>query len=240
MSGWFGLLGSGEFQPWSRAVDDWLLARTTGDGRVLILPTASAPEGDEVFASWADSGMRHFAEAGIAAEVLDVRDRTDAEDAGMVERVRGASVVYASGGNPAYLAASLANSGLWRAVLAGLDRGMGYIGCSAGAACLGRRAPDSTVDSLGPELWAAGLGYFSRTWFGPHWDVLERFLPGIVEHLEQVVPVGDLLMGLDEQTAVVGDGEHWQVLGRGNVHLRLAGSWRQYGAGDDLVVSLTA
>ena len=52
MSGWFGLLGSGEFQPWSGEVDEWVLSRVTGDGRVLVLPTASAPEGDEVFSRW--------------------------------------------------------------------------------------------------------------------------------------------------------------------------------------------
>ena len=52
MSGWFALMGSGEFQPWSRDVDVWALDHVTGDGRVLVLPTASAPEGDEVFSEW--------------------------------------------------------------------------------------------------------------------------------------------------------------------------------------------
>lgn len=40
------LLGPGEFEPWAVGVDRWVLARArTGDPRVLILPTASAPEG---------------------------------------------------------------------------------------------------------------------------------------------------------------------------------------------------
>ena len=43
----FALLGSGEWQPWTDEVDRWLLERTTGDGTVLVLPTASAPEGME-------------------------------------------------------------------------------------------------------------------------------------------------------------------------------------------------
>ena len=38
----FGLLGSGEFEPWNDEVDRWLLDRATGDGSVLILPTACA------------------------------------------------------------------------------------------------------------------------------------------------------------------------------------------------------
>ncbi len=32
----FAFLGAGEFEPWSEAVDRWVLERTDGDGRVLI------------------------------------------------------------------------------------------------------------------------------------------------------------------------------------------------------------
>jgi hypothetical protein len=42
---WWSLLGTGEFQPWSEPVDRRLVEEADGDGRVLILPTASAPEG---------------------------------------------------------------------------------------------------------------------------------------------------------------------------------------------------
>lgn len=238
MSGWFALLGSGEFQPWSHPVDAWMLERVTGDGRVLILPTASAPEGDEVFADWARQGLEHFGEAGTPCEFLDVRDRTDADDRAMAAQVREASVVYFSGGNPAYLASVLQGTALWQAVLHGLDRGMGYIGCSAGMACLGRRAPDSTVEELSPQLWADGLGLFPRAWLGPHWDMLDRYVPGLVAHIDATVPPEDLLIGVDEQTALVGDGERWQVLGDGAVHVRDASQWQHDRAGAELTVQV--
>ena len=238
MSGWFGLLGSGEFQSWSHDVDSWLLERVTGDGRVLVLPTASAPEGDEVFSQWAAAGLKHFSEAGVPVEALDVRDRTDAGDAALAERVQGASIVYFSGGNPAYLASSLRNTALWRAILDGLDRGMGYIGCSAGMAALGRKAPDSSADTFSPELWQQGLELFPRAWLGPHWDMLDRFAPGLVEHMTRTVPPDELLVGVDEQTAMVGDGERWQVFGRGGVHLRAGDAWQRHGASDALTLSL--
>lgn len=238
MSGWLALLGSGEFQPWSHEVDAWMLERVTGDGRVLVIPTASAPEGEEVFDGWADSGVAHFDERAVPCEVLDVRDRTDADDAGFVERLAGASAVYFSGGNPAYLAMTLNGSALWKAVLAGLDRGMGYIGCSAGMASLGRRAPDSTVSEFSPALWADGLRLFPRTWFGPHWDMLNRYMSGLTEHIDVTVPPGDVLVGVDEQTAIVGDGEHWQVIGVGAAHVRDAGEWRHFQSGEDFVADL--
>jgi cyanophycinase len=238
MSGWFALLGSGEFQPWSREVDVWMLDRVTGDGRVLIVPTASAPEGDEVFGGWSETGAAHFADSDVRSEVLEVRDRTDADDASIVERVSGGSVVYFSGGNPAYLAATMGGSALWQAILDGLDRGMGYIGCSAGMASLGRKAPDSTVQSLSPDLWADGLRLFPRTWLGPHWDMLDHYAPNLVSFIDRTVPRDDVLVGVDEQTAIVGDGERWQVIGQGAAHVRESGQWRSVPSGASLTVDL--
>ena len=238
MSGWFALLGSGEFQPWSSEVDAWMLDRVTGDGRVLVTPTASAPEGDEMFEQWATRGLEHFAEHSVPAELLEIRDRTDAGDAGFVEQLTTASVVYFSGGNPAYLARTLNGSSLWKAVLAGLDRGMGYVGCSAGMASLGRKAPDSTVDELSPALWADGLRLFPHTWFGPHWDRLDNYAPGLTAHFDASVPLDDLLVGVDEQTAIVGDGEHWQVVGIGGAYVRETGTWRHLKTGERFVVDL--
>ena len=236
MSGWFGLLGAGEFQPWSHEVDSWMLERVTGDGTVLIAPTASAPEGEEMFSEWARSGTEHFAAHGVPTEVLDVRDRTDADDRALAARVREASIVYFSGGNPAYLAATLNGTALWQEVLAGLDRGMGYIGCSAGMAALGRMAPDSTVDEFSPELWADGLRLFPRTWFGPHWDALDTYVPGLVAHIDASVPKDELLIGVDEQTALVGDGERWHVIGAGSVHVRNGTDWQTFASNEQVIV----
>jgi cyanophycinase len=237
MSGWFALLGSGEFQPWSHEVDAWMLDRVTGDGRVLVVPTASAPEGDEVFGRWAQTGLEHFSEREVACDVLEVRDRTDADDVAMVERVHGASIIYFSGGNPAYLAAALNGTALWTSVLDGLDRGMGYVGCSAGMACLGRKAPDSTVQEFSPALWADGLRLFPRTWFGPHWNMLDHYAPGLTAHFAATVPADDLLVGVDEQTAIVGDGERWQVIGVGAAHVRDGVAWSSFGNGESLAVN---
>src|SRR5262249_38583925 len=143
VGGVFGLLGSGEFESWSAAVDRCLLERATGDGTVLILPTASAPEGDRVFDRWASMGTEHFESLGVSSEVLAVKTKVDASDERNAERVRAASMVYFSGGNPAYLAGTLADTALWGAVREGLRRGMAYAGCSAGIACLGEVALDS-------------------------------------------------------------------------------------------------
>src|SRR5205085_10219310 len=54
------LLGSGEFEPWARPVDSWCAERATAPSeRVLIVPTAAAPEGEDVFQRWAQMGIEH-------------------------------------------------------------------------------------------------------------------------------------------------------------------------------------
>lgn len=227
-----GLVGSGEFEPWALDVDRWLLERATGDGRVVVAPTASAPEGDDVFDSWVRRGVAHFEQLGCRVEVLGVRGRHDANASGAADPVRGASLVYFSGGNPAYLARVLAGSPLWDAILEELARGMVYAGCSAGMACLGRHAPDSDAEEFSEALWQPGLGLFPDTWLGPHWDALDTFAPGLVAHIEATVPPGEVLLGVDEYTAVLGDGSDWTVAGVGAAHARVDGTWHRYASGD--------
>ena len=213
----FALLGSGEFEPWTESVDRWLLERGSGDGRVVVLPTASAPEGDEVFEGWASMGQRHYADAGIPVEVIRLRTRADAERPEHGGALRGASAVFFSGGNPAYLAATLTGTPAWEAILDEMERGMAYAGCSAGVACLGDAAPDSSIDPLSADgsLMQPGLGVFPGTFLMPHWDALDGYVPGLRALIRRSVPGDRRLVTIDERTAILGDGAAWTVVGSG-------------------------
>lgn len=239
-AGLFGLLGSGEFEPWSEAVDRSLLSRASGDGTVLILPTASAAEGDEVFDRWGRLGQDHFDGMGVASQIVPLKTRADAQDASLAELLERASVAYFSGGNPAYLAGVLSETVFWDGVLGGLDRGMAYIGCSAGIACLGEIAADSAARSVGGDIWKPGLRLFPGVHFGPHWDALDRFVPGLRSFIEASVPPDDQLLAVDERTAVVGDGTSWTVIGIGSAHLRQGGGWMTWAAGTPFDLRLGA
>ena len=233
------LLGSGEFEPWTEPVDRWLLDRATGDGTVLILPTASAPEGDRVFTMWADMGLAHYGRLGIASEVVPMKTREDAdrpEFAGMLER---ASIVYFSGGNPAYLATVLRESRFWSDLIRRLDQGLAYTGCSAGVACLGESAPDSSkLDPFRRNVWKPGMRLFPQVQLAPHWDVLEAFRPGLRDFIVASLPKDTRLLAIDERTALVGDGVHWTVLGSGMAHLLERGAWTEAGTGEALEAHL--
>jgi cyanophycinase len=235
----YALLGSGEFDPWSSSVDRWLVGRPESPGGpVLIFPTASAAEGDDVFDLWAGKGLAHYRTLGFDARVVPLKTRDDALDPGIAADVAGASAVYFSGGNPAYLAATLQRTPVWEAILAALDGGTAYAGCSAGVACLGDIAPDSGREELDRELFRDGLRLFPGTWFGPHWDALDGFAPGLTDFIVSEVPAGVRLIGIDENTAMVGDGATWETAGVGAVHVMLDGAWIHHQPGEGFELGL--
>jgi cyanophycinase len=226
------LMGSGEFEEWSEEVDRFSLSRAEfGDGSVVILPTASAPEGDEVFNRWAGMGLDHYKRMGVHARVIDLKTRDDAFLDVLIEELANPSMIFFSGGNPLYLAATLEDTPFWKAILDAVDRGTALAGCSAGACFVGELAPDSTALQLQDITWRKGLGLVSNTVFGPHWDMVDSYVPGLRDLILQNVPEGHRFIGLDERTAMAGDGEEWQVFGVGGVHVEWGGQWWTFHAG---------
>ncbi len=226
----FSLLGSGEFDPWSVEVDRRLLSMAGRDGPVLILPTASAREGDEVFDRWGNKGLAHFSGMGVAAEVVPLKSRDDAGRDDLVARLDGASAVYFSGGNPWHLAEALRDSPFLDRMIARLGEGMAFAGCSAGVACLTDLTFDSDSDDF-QAVFKPGLALIPRLMFGPHWDMIDTWIPGATEFIVASVPQGSAFVGLDEQTAMLGDGVRWEVVGSGAIHLLVDGNWSRHGPG---------
>jgi len=231
-------LGSGEFDPWSEPVERWLLARSRNpQGPVLVAPTAAAHEGDASFDSWAAKGLEHYASLGIAAEVLPLKRREDAHRDDVVGRLDGASAIFFSGGNPARLAAVLDGSPFWRALTKAHGEGLPYAGCSAGVACLTEMTFDSDTQEF-DSVWAPGLGYVREALFGPHWDIVDTWIPGATEFIVGSVRPGLAFVGLDEDTAMVGDGRVWEVIGRAKIHVMRDGAWATYAEGDAFELEL--
>lgn len=229
----WALLGSAEFLPWAEEVDRWVLERAR-PGPVLILPTASAPEGDEVFDGWGRMGVEHYARLGVEAEVLPVKRREDAERADLASRLDDAAAVFLSGGNPGSLAATLAGTRFWTSLVANLDRGLAYGGCSAGIAALGERA----AWRLHRNSFWPGLGVFPGTNLAPHWDAVDAYIPGLAKGLVANLGPPFRLVAVDERTAMVGDGRRWSVLGAGGVHILEDGGWTDHGAGSSFDLDL--
>jgi cyanophycinase len=227
-----GLLGAGEFEPWSFELEAALLAHARrGDGSVLIAPTASAPEGDVVFDSWAARGCAHYAGAGIPARVLGLKTRADADAPALVAELETPSMIFFSGGNPAYLAATLRGSAFWETLGRSLGEGLAYVGCSAGVACLNEITFDTDTTEL-DQMWKPGLGFARKAFFAPHWDTVEAWVPGARRFILDAVPDGHAFVGLEEETAMMGEGSSWAVLGKGTIDVRMNGVAHTYRSGD--------
>jgi cyanophycinase len=221
----FLLLGSGEFEAWTHEVESAALRDATGDGSVVILPTASAPDGAAVYDRWARMGLGHYAEAGVTAEVIPVKTRDDAQRADWAERAELASMVYFSGGKPQHLASVLRDSPLLAAILRAMDRGAIWAGCSAGAMVASRSKEGARGIS-----YVFGLGLVPHVSFGVHWDRAAK-IPGLRWWMTSRVPDDSWFVGIDERTAIVGDGSAWQVFGLKGVEVRGPDRRTRYSAG---------
>jgi cyanophycinase len=239
----FALLGSGEFLPWTREVDRWAAERATAPtDRVLILPTASAPEGSEVFNNWAGMGAEHFTALGMTPVVLPLRTREDASRLEIVDEVADSRYIFFSGGNPGYLAETLRDTPFWEAVRDAVAHGTALGGCSAGATALGTIAPDVTSSTIDPNQieWVPGLPIFTRAFIPSHFDAVDTFFPGLRQLIFDARPSDAVLFGIDEDTAACGDGERWTVIGKRAVTILEPGAEEpaEHVAGDGFTCSL--
>jgi cyanophycinase len=227
----FLMLGSGEFEPWTEDSERAALASATGDGSVLVVATASAREGPEVFDRWGRMGVAHYAALGLSARALPVATRDDAMREDLAAEVERASMVFFSGGKPQHLAAVVADTPFWSAVLAVLDRGAVYAGCSAGAMVASQSRDQRAARGGAGTSWVFGLGLVPHISFGVHWDKV-RFIPGMRPLVMSRVPRETWFMGIDERTAALGDGTRWRVFGVGTVTVRHAQSTATFAAGE--------
>ncbi|MEX2184492.1 MAG: Type 1 glutamine amidotransferase-like domain-containing protein [Chloroflexota bacterium] len=216
MPGPVALVGADEFLPAMSALDADLLALTgRSRPRVVILPTASYPDGEDVFQRWASMGVQHFSDLGAEVEPVLVRDRAGADDAAAAQAVGEADLIYLSGGKPGHLLAALHGSEVGRSLMEAHQRGAVLAGCSAGAMALAGHAFDFRVKVLPwPLRWQPGLGFATGVSVVPHYDAWPEPFCALIA---LQAPRGCAVLGIDEGTAVVGRDGAWQVHGRARV-----------------------
>lgn len=224
--GTVALVGAGEFLPTMEPVDRLLLERLPGAAQVVILPTASAPDGPGVPERWGKMGVEHFTRLGAAAEWLPLLTRADAESAELAAKIAAANFIYLSGGKPQYLLATLRETACWHAIEDVFFAGGVVAGCSAGAMALGEQMVDF------PWLWRTvpALGLAPGLAIIPHFDELPRLFTGLGRSATRKVVVA----GVDGNTALVGSRQSWTAQGRGTVTIFTKGQKRVYHAGEQV------
>lgn len=231
MSGPVALVGAGEFLPMMAEFDVGLLASTGRDRpRVAILPTAAYPDGEDVFQRWSAMGVAHFAGLGAEVEPVLVRDRAGADDPSAAQAVGEADLIYVSGGKPAFLLETLRDTAVGVALLEAHERGAVLAGCSAGAMVLAGHAFDFRFRLLPwPLRWGRALGFVNGVSVVPHYDAWPEPLSALIA---LQAPRGSVVLGIDEQTAVVGRDGSWQVHGAARVTIWRGRHRERFRAGD--------
>jgi len=231
-SGPVALVGSGEFLEAMADIDLGLIEGRSR--RAVFLPTAAAEEGADRVQYWVDLGIAHYTGLGVDPVPLLVLDRNDADRADLAAKVDGAGLVYLSGGNPGYVAHTLAGTRVWEAILAAWRGGASLAGCSAGACALTRIADDFGRPG---RYSGEGLAVIPQLAVVPHFDRIERWMPGLVDRMVARVPPDTALLGIDEETALICDSGRFAVAGTRAVwKIHRDGTRTRYPAGADLTI----
>jgi cyanophycinase-like exopeptidase len=144
--------------------------------------------------------------------------------------VENADVIYFSGGNPSYLHRTMKDSLVWESAQKAWSRGAVYAGCSAGAMILGTEMPDFRAAGIRST---AAFGILPIASLLPHFNALPLFGKPLVATLRRRLRDGEIMLGVDEDTAIVGrrDGE-WTVMGKSKAHVFTRDESKAYSAGE--------
>jgi cyanophycinase len=204
VSGTLALVGGGEWGPHSRELDAKLL-EVSGTREVVVLPTAAAFEHP---ARAVERAAAHFRALGAEVRGLMVLHRRESEDKTIAEQVSDAAFVYLADGSPLHLRSVLKDSRLYEALLQAYRDGGVIAASGAGATVL----CDPMVDPRG-GAYTVGLGFVENLAVFPYHGTAADHLR---ERSVDLLARDAVLVGIDEQTALVRTGEGpWEVLGKG-------------------------
>ena len=206
------LVGSGEYLPSMTNFEASLLAGRPP--RYVQLATAAVPDGVAVVERWHDLGRAQADRLGVEAVIIQVNDRADADNPALANLVAGAGLIYLSGGHPGYLADTLRDSAVWTAIVATWRAGAALAGCSAGAMAMTSWVPSLRHPRNGGT---EGLALLPHLRVIPHFDAFAARVPDLITRF--LVPHDPRIsvIGIDEDTALVGGPTVWTVEGRQSV-----------------------
>jgi cyanophycinase len=221
------LLGGNEHRDGCEAIDCWLMDRVGRSRvRVTVIPAASPAARLPATAALA---RNYWTELGADVTVAVPTDGPLSPQ--VASALAGPDIIVLTGGVPGRLVRTLGASPVWERVLELWRNGTALSGSSAGA--IGLFAWRLAFRAPRPLQVVPGLGPLRDYVCVPHFD---RFVGSIsviqswVRRRERGLP-GLGILGLDEGTALVTDGDHYQVCGRGSVTVINEAGWHTSTAG---------
>ena len=238
--GALALVGSGEYLPVMQDLESALINSGISKGkpnRYLQIPTAAGEESPERLQFWESRGAEQARRIGTVQVFLPIYKREDAFNLDYVSRVKDAALIYFSGGDPGYLANSLHGTPLWEEIKKNWIAGASLAGCSAGAMAMSSDVPNFfRMKSEG----IPGLDVIPQIRPIPHYNKFFGWIPDSAAKIVMKAPDGTVIIGIDEDTALVTGLDSrtslsentWQVYGEGNVHILSGVPTARFGAGE--------
>jgi cyanophycinase-like exopeptidase len=205
--------------------------------RYLQIPTAAGEESAERLKFWESRGAEQARRIGTIQDFLPVLNRDDAFNPQYVSRVKDAALIYFSGGDPGYLANSLHGTPLWEEIKKNWIAGASLAGCSAGAMAMSSDVPNFfRMKSEG----IPGLNVIPQIRPIPHYNKFFGWIPDSAAKIVMKAPDGTVIIGIDEDTALVTGLDSrtslsentWQVYGEGSVHILSGAPTARFGANE--------
>jgi cyanophycinase len=185
-------------------------------GGTLVLATVASHEPAGYFADY----ERAFADLGLGKLVeLYVEERLETEDDAKLKLIEEADALFFSGGDQLRITSQIGDTGIESRVRALYRRGGLIAGTSAGASVMSEtmlvKGASSESHRIGDLHMAPGLGLIRDVIIDQHFAERGRFgrLLGAVAHNPRV-----LGLGIDEDTAIIVEGDRFDVIGSGAVY----------------------
>jgi len=210
------LVGSGEYSVTMQGLETELLHRAISRGKkntFVQIPTASSHEGEASREKWKRLGQEQSDRIGSECIYLPIHERKDAFNLEFVDQVKDAGLIYFSGGDPHRVAEIYDGSPVWDAIVTQWESGTSLAGCSAGAMAFG-----GTIMGIRKSHHSPGLNLLPDFEVIPHYDKMLGWLPDRVASFIAKSSSRSILIGIDENTALVHT-DGWRVYGRGKVHV---------------------
>jgi cyanophycinase-like exopeptidase len=221
MPGSIALVGSGEFLPIMADFEKSLIndgVKNNKQPTYVQIPTAAGEESPERLKYWEQLGTKQAEFLQVTPRFLPIFTREDAHNPEFVKQIENSALMYMSGGDPHYLANSLIDTPVWKAIYTNWQTGASLAGCSAGAMAMCTEIPNFRFTKREPTR---GLNILTNLRVIPHFDKFFRWIPDSAAKVLMHAPENSILLGIDELTALVKrtEEEHWLVQGEAKVHV---------------------
>ena len=209
------IIGGHEDKEGQRIILKEVARHVQGEKLVVATVASHKPEG------YFESYQQGFEGLGVGELVeLYVHDRAETHDPELLKTLDGAAGVFFTGGDQLRLSSQIGDTEIERRVREIRGRGGVIAGTSAGASVMSEtmlvKGTSGESHRIGDLNMAPGLGLMRDVIIDQHFAERGRFgrLLGAVAHNPRV-----LGLGVDENTAMVVDGDKFEVIGAGAVYV---------------------